>query len=424
MPPEPALAQDEVVTLLAEMTGEAMAKQAQTVRAMVGDLLAPLLDRLNAAETRAAALAETATQADTLRAAIEVRLVEAETRLAEAAEAVALDGAARAAIEVRLGAAERRVAGVAEAADRLIAEVRADTARDIEAAVTTLTAAGDAQWQAASDAIEAIRQAAEAAASMIPDRLAALDDEIERRQAATFDAHDALRGSVDALAARLDMLADQPPVPGPPGADGLDRPILDMVATWTADTETLPRGILLTDCGSLFVSTREAHGPPSVEPSSWTALAAGAWIAGADHDGERAVSLHVRSGHERIEIPFTLPVPIHRGTWASDAAYQANDLVTWDGALWRATDDLAGVEPGTAPGAGWAMALPRGKTGRPGKDGGRGLAGPQGRGIAAVMDAVVDGHLLIELSDGEVVKVDLSPIVPAVVAAIHAEAQP
>jgi hypothetical protein len=486
------LSPDELVAVLAEMTAEALAGHVRAVRAMAEEITAPISAAVGALGAR---VAEIEGQQAGVAQELQTVAVGAGAGCRSATDAVA-----RLADET-----SARLAAGAATVDTLIGEVRAETARAIETAVTTLSATADAQWKADSEVIEDLRQAAEASGALLEGQIAALDDEIARRQATAFDAHDALRGSVEALGARLEALdraqddsagalarlevdaqhldaaaqatdqqlaalaaqaeaaertsadlaeaqrlgldaiaddvaalmgkaddsatiaaalaeriADLEIREAPPGEPGLDRPVIDMVATWGPETAQLPKGCLVTERGSLFLSTREAHGPPSVEPSSWLALAAGAHIEGASYDGERDFGLSIRSGHEVIALDVPLPVPIHRGTWAAEQPYAEHDCVTWDGAVWRADAIIApGIEPGTEAGAGWVIMIPRGKTGRPGKDGGRGLAGPEGRGIAAVLEAIVDDAILFELSDGSVARVDLSPLVDSIAAAVR-----
>jgi len=357
---------ERAAEIIAELTADALAEQREAVQAMVEAMTGPALARLAELEARA-------TLADDRAAAAEARAVAAE---AAAADALAI--AAEAATAATARAASE--AGAVRAAVRDAIESLADRVNATEAESRRIKE-GQADFIQAFD---------------------------------IFGMREEIAAETAELTERVLLLEAIDPEPGPPGEPGLDRPVIDMIAEWSDETTRLDKGVLLCEGGSLFLATREAHGPPSDEPSSWHPLAKGCQIEGADYDGERGLCWQIRSGHDRYEIAIGLPLPVHRGLWDPATDYAAHDLVTWDGAVWRCLANFGGDSlPPDVPESGWSMFLPRGKTGRPGKDGLRGVPGPEGRGIANVFEAIIDNRLAFEMSDGTIATVDLSPLLEA-----------
>lgn len=95
------------------------------------------------------------------------------------------------------------------------------------------------------------------------------------------------------------------------------------------------------------------------------------------------------------------PVGDVRGLYDAEAAYRKFDLVSFNGAEWRAKRD----DPGPLPGEGWAMSAKQGKGGQPGprgERGERGAAGPAGAAAPRIIDWQIDGYKAAPImSDGE-----------------------
>jgi hypothetical protein len=425
--PAQSLAIADVVAVLAEMTAEALAAHGLAIREHVAAEMAPLAASQDMHAARLAMAVQLSDRVDAVAAALDAldkRHANSHAALVVATETQAESGAADLHGRIDRIAAERdalaatldqRLAMLGGRLDKLD-QARGDHAADVGSRLDALREETLAMIVRLGDQAAAADRAGIEQAEANARALDAIADDVARLMG---KADDAARAG-EMLAARTAALEAREPEPGAPGEPGQDRPVIDMVATWGPETEALPKGCMVSERGSLFLSTREAHGPPSAEPSSWLALAAGAAIEGANYDGDRGLDWSIRSGHQTLSIDVPLPVPIHRGTWGQVEAYGEHDCVTWDGAVWRAAAIVApGIEPGTEAGAAWVLMLPRGKTGRPGKDGGRGLPGPEGRGIAAVLEAVVDDAILFELSDGTIARVDLSPLVQSIAAAIR-----
>lgn len=94
------------------------------------------------------------------------------------------------------------------------------------------------------------------------------------------------------------------------------------------------------------------------------------------------------------------PVGEVRGLHDSAAQYRKFDLVSFNGAEWRAKHD----DPGPLPGEGWAMSAKQGKRGEPGPRGidGKGAPGLPGPSGPRIVDWQVDGYRAVPvMSDGE-----------------------
>jgi hypothetical protein len=99
----------------------------------------------------------------------------------------------------------------------------------------------------------------------------------------------------------------------------------------------------------------------------------------------RSFGIAIRRTSGKIQIKtFSLPIPIHKGTFKKDVDYAEHDRVTWDGIEWRAVTTPARGEPGIGS-KDWAIAVRKGRDGKdgapgaPGERGMEGKAGPPGR---------------------------------------------
>ena len=117
----------------------------------------------------------------------------------------------------------------------------------------------------------------------------------------------------------------------------------------------------------------------------------GEWLLLAD--GVRAVHAYQEGGDPRAfgivitlasgvqtDLPFRLPLPLHRGSYQPGALYGQGDEVEWEGQTWRAIHNA----PGAPGGDDWRLVSARGQQGevglqgQPGPTGDRGEVGPQG----------------------------------------------
>lgn len=107
-----------------------------------------------------------------------------------------------------------------------------------------------------------------------------------------------------------------------------------------------------------------------------------------DYDGERGLTLRFTQGESVKEFPLTLPIPLDRGQFKSDADYVRGDTTTYGGSLWIAQKST-GDRPGTSDA--WRLAVKCGRDGKSGKDGERGEPGKDGRAGKDLTQIGLDG---------------------------------
>lgn len=87
----------------------------------------------------------------------------------------------------------------------------------------------------------------------------------------------------------------------------------------------------------------------------------------------RTVNVSFTRGEEVKTFPIRFPVPLYRGVFDSERAYEEGDMVTHLGATYYANENIVGEVPGKKKGAWSVMAAAgksvRGERGIPGKDG-------------------------------------------------------
>ena len=170
---------------------------------------------------------------------------------------------------------------------------------------------------ALADQAATLQQASARLAALETDRpaladLPALRDRLTRLEATATFTTDALQ-ILGPLRERVAAVETRPAVPGPPG----------------------PPGMGLNDYEATF-------------------------------DGERTVTLTLKSAAGAKAIDLVFPVPVYREVFRPGETYTAGDMVTWEGSTWmcRATTT---TKPGEGDKA-WRLAV---KRGRDGKDAGR-----------------------------------------------------
>lgn len=72
----------------------------------------------------------------------------------------------------------------------------------------------------------------------------------------------------------------------------------------------------------------------------------------------RSLTIRLGDGEREVSKTFRLPVPMDRGVYKADGAYEKGDAVTYGGSLWIAQADAPGA-PGK--GDGWRLAVKRGR---------------------------------------------------------------
>lgn len=72
----------------------------------------------------------------------------------------------------------------------------------------------------------------------------------------------------------------------------------------------------------------------------------------------RSLTIRLGDGEREVSKTFRLPVPMDRGVYKPDGAYEKGDAVTYGGSLWIAQSDGPGA-PGK--GDGWRLAVKRGR---------------------------------------------------------------
>ena len=132
---------------------------------------------------------------------------------------------------------------------------------------------------------------------------------------------------------------------------------------------------IVTHEGSTWCAVRDTAEPPPHE--DWTLIAE----RGAD-----------------------APVGDVCGLWKEGVNYSKYDLVSKDGAEWRAKHD----DPGPLPGDGWALSAKQGKPGSKGERGDKGERGPAGAAGATLAHFQrEEWQLVAVMSDGSKVRFDL-----------------
>jgi hypothetical protein len=105
-------------------------------------------------------------------------------------------------------------------------------------------------------------------------------------------------------------------------------------------------GVMARHRNGLFLARRDTEGEPGKD-DAWLPLLVGLADLDLRWEGERTVALRaVLSDGTRYEMIRTLAVPIVRGYWSADTAYEPGDRVFRFGE-WHALQVSKGVQPGT-----------------------------------------------------------------------------
>jgi hypothetical protein len=156
-------------------------------------------------------------------------------------------------------------------------------------------------------------------------------------------------------------------VNGKDGADGKDgRDALELDILSAIDpAKSYPRGTVAAHLGGLIKAERRTSEiTGALSDAGWRVICRGV----ADTQvipGEDMRTLTVRVTHtdgEVIERRVTSPAMIYREIWR-EGGYEAGDAVTWGGSLWVA---LSATTEKPGDGAGWRLAVKKGRDGRDG----------------------------------------------------------
>jgi hypothetical protein len=93
------------------------------------------------------------------------------------------------------------------------------------------------------------------------------------------------------------------------------------------------------------------------------------------YDQERTITVRFTKGEQVKEFPIKLSMPLERGVWMVERAYECGDCVTYAGSYWIALTGTVN-RPGDNN-SDWRLVV---KKGRDGKDGKMGERGPPGKG--------------------------------------------
>jgi collagen type III alpha len=101
----------------------------------------------------------------------------------------------------------------------------------------------------------------------------------------------------------------------------------------------------------------------------------------AQFDGERTLTFtHANGTPVKGGIVKFAAVPLERGVYLAERAYEAGDVVTYGGSSWIAKAETQGHQPGTNDGGPfWRLMVKRGQDGKAGLPGPKGLDGKEGR---------------------------------------------
>lgn len=166
---------------------------------------------------------------------------------------------------------------------------------------------------------------------------------------------------------------------GEPGRDAIQIEILDELD----EERRYQRGTYACHRGGIVRAFRPTDplaekGSEDMALAGWQTVVRGldaAWLV--SDDDLRTFSLHVQmSDGSHLVRSITVPTVVYRDIWKAGTSYAVGDAVTWDGSLWicRAPGD---GKPGD--GAGWRLAVKRGRDGKDGLKGPRGERGQDGR---------------------------------------------
>jgi len=97
-----------------------------------------------------------------------------------------------------------------------------------------------------------------------------------------------------------------------------------------------------------------------------------------DYDGERTLVFRFMRDEQVKEFKFTLPIPLDRGIYRDGTQYQRGDVVSFGSSFWIAQRDTASKPEINSD---WRLGVKRGRDGKDGLKGERGLPGKDAKGL-------------------------------------------
>lgn len=159
---------------------------------------------------------------------------------------------------------------------------------------------------------------------------------------------------------------------GEPGRDAYSIDVLHDIDV----TRRYQRGTWAKHNGGLWMARSVTNGM-----EGWDCIVDGikAIEAVQDPQDPRCVALGWKMASGAVgSLEMRIPVPLYKGIWKEDEAYQRGDTTTRDGSTWILMSDQQKGRPGDE-GSGWQLSVKRGTNGRDGLKGERGERGAEGR---------------------------------------------
>jgi len=161
------------------------------------------------------------------------------------------------------------------------------------------------------------------------------------------------------------------------GVDDPDGVDLGALARPYRDGDYYEAGAVIAFAGGLWQARNKTGTRPPGRIGEWLLLANGIRAVHAYQQEPRGFGFVVTlSSGQQIDLPFELPLPLHRGPYREHEYYSIADEVEHEGATWRARRAGAGVPSADNPD--WRLISARGIKGDRGEEGPRGWRGERG----------------------------------------------
>lgn len=289
--------------------------------------LAPVLERLAAAEARLGVLPVTEKSLSDVRD----RLVIVETKAAAPVDVPTVDLSP---VLERLAVAESRIAQLPEA-EKAIGEMR-DRLLVFETKATVppvVTAPEPVDLAPVLERVAELHEALQAKAAPVVD-LGPLTERVSRLESKSVEASPVIATVTDltkdvaGIRERLAVVETRQPVPGPAGPAGQD-------GKDGRDGKDGADGLGFDDLSAEF-------------------------------DGDRTLAVKFERGSRVKTFPIRLPYMRHQGVYIEGKSYDIGDVVTWGGSQWHCQSATT-AKPGEGS-KDWVLVVKRGRDGKDGKD--------------------------------------------------------
>ena len=239
---------------------------------------------------------------------------------------------------------------------------------------------------------------------------------------------------IDALSQSIDERIDRSKLNSDLMLAEAKASLVEIRAAWDRDTDSLNKlriidgdrtfqkgeyGIL---GASLYRARVETKDPG--DDGAWDLIAAGVDHLLIDQDGRDVVVDASVGGEFKTYVIDRTIEPV--GGYKSGETYYRNDVVMKDGQSWWCVVDQTDIEPGTKTDKPvWRLHSMKGDRGEKGDRGQRGQPGIEGKAGAdgvGILDAkIYEMNLAFALSDGSVIAVDLSGLLPSIEKLVEAK---